>query len=195
MCRRLVVLLFIVACDTVTPDRATSASCDVSTEKGALAAYKELTGREGTPGCVDIRREFPGLAYVGRVWPDAGCLDTIMIWKCRNAGDGDVPAILQAAGWSAADDTRRMEIARDWLGESVLWDVANDVRQTFADAGETFSPARMTARDGGVRVEGWRVQTKTTEAGPYLRYSRFTADFSADGHIVQSVAEEFLRRL
>jgi len=173
------------------PDRATSAGCDVSTEGGALAVYKELTGRQGTPRCIEIRREFPGLAYVGTVVPDAGCLGTIMIWQCRKAGDADVPAILQAAGWSAGDDVQRMKIARDWLGDSVLWDGTKDVRQTFADAGKIYSPATMTARNGGVRVEGWRLETSMTIAGPSWWYSRFTADFAADGRVVQSVGEPF----
>lgn len=174
------------------PDRATSAGCDVSTEEGALAVYQELTGREGTPGCIDIRREFAGLAYVGSVVPDAGCRATIMIWQCRKAGDADVPAILQAAGWSAGDDVRRMKIARDWLSESVLWDDTKDVRQTFADAGKFYSPATMTARNGAVRVEGWRMENGMTIAGPYRKYSRFTVDFAPEGRVVQSVGESFV---
>jgi hypothetical protein len=142
------------------------AACDVSSEKGALAVYRKLTGHEGTRGCVELRPKFPGLAYVGYVVPDAGCYDTIMIWQCRKGSDADVPAILQAAGWKRGNDVRRLEIARNWLGESVLWDETDDLRKTFANAGKTFSPALMTAQNGGVHVEGWLMPYGMTVAGP-----------------------------
>lgn len=180
-----------------TADCARSAGCDVSTEKGALAVYKKLTGRNGSPGCIDIYREFPGLAYVGEVAPDAGCLGTIMIWQCRKADDADLPAILHAAGWQSGDEAR-LKIAREWLGVrewlggDVLWDDTSDARQTFAEAGRIFSPPMMATENGGVHVEGWLVETGITIAGLWRKYARFTADFAADGRVARSVgAEEF----
>jgi hypothetical protein len=103
----------------------------------------------------------------------------------------DIPAILRAVGWKTGNDPRRLEIARDWLRENVLWEKTDELRKTFADAGKTFTPAVMTAQNRGVHIEGWLVRYPITEAGPHTVYSRFTADFSAGGEVVQSVAESF----
>ena len=174
--------------------------CDVSTREGAIAVYRRLTRSTESTGaleaCLSLHPEFPGLAYVGYPIPDADC-DMTMIWQCRKGSDADVPAILQAAGWKEGDDARRMKIARDWLGVQhgrVLWEESEDVRKQFAGAGKTFSPAVITARDGGVHVEGWVEETHGSIAGPRTTFRPFAADFSADGKFVERVGgEEFER--
>jgi hypothetical protein len=51
----------------------------------------------------------------------------------------------------------------------------------------------MTAQNGGVHVEGWLMHYGMTVAGPYQEDSRFTAGFSVDGNVVQSVGERYTR--
>jgi hypothetical protein len=64
---QLLVLTLATACTGST------STCDVSTEKGALAVYRRLTGHDGTTGCVELAATRAGSRSHAIGSMEAGC--------------------------------------------------------------------------------------------------------------------------
>jgi hypothetical protein len=176
-----------------------SRSCDMSTDKGAQAAYQKLTGKKSKEPCVRRFDAFPGLARVGSHYaPDAGCIEEIWIWRCEETTFDNTAEILQSVGWKTTDDPGREKIAGEWLAidSEVLFTADADATAAFAKAGKTFTPATITSKDGGVVATGWYRTSRTNIGGKLVTYHQLATSFGEDGSVTHpdDPAETFYGR-
>jgi hypothetical protein len=167
-------LLFVVAATGTA-----RADCDLSTDAGVDAAFKAATGREMDKQhrCATASSTFPGLVRVGSFAYDRGCITAGVLVGCKLSPSGFEAAAMKRAGWTTADATKRLALARAWLREVDDMDLVDTAPAKFG--GKKFSLPALTPSGKVWVFEAWLEEPPGMQ--PVTYFSKVHLEFAADG--------------
>lgn len=166
--------------------RAESApACDTSSDEIARQNYERVTGNKVTyhVDCVERAESFPGIVSVGKFAFDAGCRWSAILDLCAPdpiSREKNVAArAMAAAGWGAAKDPRRGELALAWLNEPmharIQWNEPSDWKKS----GKAFSKPSTKKEGQNLVTRFWAM--KETGKVPVHRLFFVEVRFDAKG--------------
>jgi hypothetical protein len=169
---------------TAAPTQATAgpASCDVSTDEAAAAAFTALTGRTiaKRDGCISRSRRFEGLVRFGAFAYDYGCEWTDAIYRCRLADAATQQAIFDDAGWRSATLSKRAAIAIAWRSELEPTPVIVDAANHPEPKPRALKPPEVRPRaGGGLELRYWTIAPPGMQPG--ILFEHVAAVFDGDG--------------